>query len=200
MSVLSGWGEAGQPWEAGRQEGHGYRSLYLADLSCWRKAAGRSTMIGRRAKVTLLYWQIYLAEGTQVNHERQAGRRVKITLLYLADLSGWGDAGQPWEAGRQEGHGYRVLYLADLSGWRMQVNHERQACRRVKITVLYLADLSGWGDAGQPWEVGRLEGQGYPSSFRESKTRKTFFTLLHNLKFTYTVALKPAVVLFFMRI
>jgi hypothetical protein len=33
-------------------------------------------------------WQIHLAEGTQVNHERQAGRRVKVALLYLADLSG----------------------------------------------------------------------------------------------------------------
>jgi hypothetical protein len=33
-------------------------------------------------------WQIHLAEGTQVNHERQAGRRVKVALLYLADLFG----------------------------------------------------------------------------------------------------------------
>jgi hypothetical protein len=33
-------------------------------------------------------WQIYLAEGSQVNHERQAGWRVKVALLYLADLSG----------------------------------------------------------------------------------------------------------------
>jgi hypothetical protein len=32
-------------------------------------------------------WQIYLAEGTQVNHERQADRRTKVTVLYLADLS-----------------------------------------------------------------------------------------------------------------
>jgi hypothetical protein len=32
-------------------------------------------------------WQIYLAEGTVVNHERQAGWRVMVTLLYLADLS-----------------------------------------------------------------------------------------------------------------
>ncbi len=33
-------------------------------------------------------WQIYLPEGTQVNHERQAGWRVKVVVLYLADLSG----------------------------------------------------------------------------------------------------------------
>jgi hypothetical protein len=33
-------------------------------------------------------WQIYLAEGKQVDIERQTGWRVIVTVLYLADLSG----------------------------------------------------------------------------------------------------------------
>ncbi len=63
-----------------------------------------------------------MAEGTQVNHERQAGWMVKVTLLYLADLSAEGT----------------------------NVNHERQAGWRVMVTLLYLVDLSGSGEAGQP--------------------------------------------------
>jgi hypothetical protein len=48
-------------------------------------------MRGRQAggsRLPFFTWQIYLAAGTQVNHERKAGRMVKVTVLYLADLSG----------------------------------------------------------------------------------------------------------------
>jgi hypothetical protein len=41
-------------------------------------------MRGRQAggsRLPFFTWQIYLAEGTQVNHERQAGWRVKVPLL-----------------------------------------------------------------------------------------------------------------------
>jgi hypothetical protein len=39
------------------------------------------------SRLQFFTWQIYLAEGTQVNHERQAGWRVMVTVHYLADLS-----------------------------------------------------------------------------------------------------------------
>ncbi len=41
----------------------------------------RGRQAGRRVMVPLFTWQIYLAEGSQVNHERQAGWRVKVALL-----------------------------------------------------------------------------------------------------------------------
>jgi hypothetical protein len=73
-------------------------------------------MRGRQAGGSLLpffTWQIYLAEGTQVSHERQEGGS---RLPFFT-----------WQ-----------IYLAEGP----QVNHERQAGWRVMVTVHYLADLS----------------------------------------------------------
>ncbi len=88
-------------------------------------------------------WQIYLAEGTQVNHERQAGWRVNVTL-FLPGRSIWLRGRRSTMRVRQAG-GSRLpfctwqIYLAEGT----QVNHERQAGWRVNVTLFYLADLSG---------------------------------------------------------
>ncbi len=66
------------------------------------------------SRLPFFTWQIYLAEGTQVNHERQVGGS---RLPFFT-----------WE-----------IYLAEGK----QVNIERQTDWRVIVTVLYLADLSG---------------------------------------------------------